>query len=143
MKYQGYQIILYYIHLPLNEIFGTADTETFAGLTILDVGDFFQLSPIEGLPVYAEYKMNYQNLNPLWNLFELTEVMRQRGDSQLMNLLNNVFIVNLNSHNINMIQSIICAENENANSYNQAMLDSIDNSIHYIKASDNLTKMFQ
>ena len=29
----------------------------------------------------------------------------------------------------------ICAENEN-----QAMLDSIDNSIHYIKASDNLPK---
>ena len=37
--------LLYYIHLRLNEIFGTTNIEPFAGLTILVVGDFFQLSP--------------------------------------------------------------------------------------------------
>ena len=40
-------------------------------------------------------------------MFELTEVMRQRGDSQLIDLLNNVRTANLNSHNINMIRSRI------------------------------------
>ena len=38
--------ILYYIHLRLNEILGTTDTEPFNGLTILSVGDFFQLPPV-------------------------------------------------------------------------------------------------
>ena len=40
--------LLYYIHLRLNEIFGTAGTEPFAGLTILAVSDFLQLPPVGG-----------------------------------------------------------------------------------------------
>ena len=88
-------------------------------------------------------------------MFELSEIMHQRGDSQLTDLLNNVRTANLNSHNINLIQSRIIqpkdanypkdalhiyAENANANSYNQAMLESIDNRIYYIKAIDNWAK---
>ena len=57
--------LLYYIHLRLNEIFGTTDTEPFAGLTILAVSDFLQLSPVGGRPVYVEYKNTWQNLNSL------------------------------------------------------------------------------
>ena len=70
--------LLYYIHLRLNEIFGTTNTEPFAGLTILAVGGFFQLPPVEGRPVYTDYKSAWQNLNSLWKLFkvfELPEVM--------------------------------------------------------------------
>ena len=48
--------LVYYIHLRLNEIFGTADIELFAGLTILAVVDFFQLPHVGASPVYAEYK---------------------------------------------------------------------------------------
>ena len=48
--------LLYYIYLRLNEIFRAADTKPFAALTVLAVDDFFQLQPVEGLPVYAEYK---------------------------------------------------------------------------------------
>ena len=40
-------------------------------------------------------------------MFELTEVMSQRGDSEVIDLLNNVRAENLNSRNINMIQSRI------------------------------------
>ena len=126
--------LLYYIHLRLNEIFGTTDIEPFADLTILAVGDFFQLPSVGGSPVYAEYKKTWQNLNSLWKLFmfELIEVMRQRGDSQLMDLLNNVRTANLNSHNINMIRSRI-TQPASANLYNEAMLASIDNPIYYNK----------
>ena len=102
--------LLYYIHLRLNEIFGTADIELFAGLTILAVVDFFQLPPVGASPVYAEYKNTRQSLNSLlklFKMFELTEVMRQRGHSVLIDLLNNVHAENLNSRNINMIQSKI------------------------------------
>ena len=35
--------LLYFIHLQLNEIFGTKDIEPFAGLA---VGDFFQLPSV-------------------------------------------------------------------------------------------------
>ena len=102
--------LLYYIHLRLNEIFGTADIELFAGLTILAVVDFFQLPPVGASPVYAECKNTRQSLNSLlklFKMFELPEVMRQRGDSVLTDLLNNVHAENLNSRNINMIQSKI------------------------------------
>ena len=57
--------LLYYIHLQLNEIFGTTDSEPFVGLTILAVGDVFQLPPVRGLPVYLECKNTWQNLNSL------------------------------------------------------------------------------
>ena len=68
--------------------------------------------------------------------------MRWRGDSQLINLLNNVRTANFNRRNISRIQSSmiqpedancrkdalhIYAENAIANSYNQAMLESMDN----------------
>ena len=65
--------LLYYIHLRLNEIFGTTKIEPFAGLIILEVANFFQLPPVGGSPVYAEYKNTWQNLNTLWKLFKMFE----------------------------------------------------------------------
>ena len=58
---------LLYIHLRLNKVFGTTGTKPFAGFTILPVGNFFQLPPVGGRPVYAEYKNKNsgQNLNSL------------------------------------------------------------------------------
>ena len=67
-------------------------------------------------------------------MFELTEVMRQRGDSQLIDLLNNVRTGNLNSHNNNMIRSRII-QPASANLHNEAMLVSIDNPIYYNKSN--------
>ena len=85
--------LLFYVHLRLNEIFGTANDKTCAGISIITVGDFFQLPPLGRRPVYANYKNNWQNFESLWKLFkifELTEVMRQRGDSEFIDFLNNV-----------------------------------------------------
>ena len=82
-----------YVHLRLNEIFGTVNDKPFAGISVIAVGDFFQLLPVGGRPVYADYKINWQNFESLWKLFkifELTEVMRQRGDAEFIDLLNNV-----------------------------------------------------
>ena len=86
-------------------------------------------------------------------MFELTDVVRYREDSQLTDLLNNVRIANLNSHNINLIQSRnlqpeytnypkdrlhIHAGNANAFSYDHVLSESVDNPYIIIKALHEL-----
>ena len=77
--------LLYYIHLQLNEIFGTTDIKPFAGLTILAVCDFFQLPSVRGSPVYAEYKNTWQNLNSLWKLFKMFELTELYPSVEILN----------------------------------------------------------
>ena len=38
--------LFFYVHLRLNEIFGSLNNETFAGITVITVSDFFQLPPV-------------------------------------------------------------------------------------------------
>ena len=87
---------LLYIHLRLVEIFGCSDNIPLAGITVVACGDLLQLPPVQQRAVYAEYRDVWQNLFHLWKLFkiaELVEVMRQKGDSQLIDLINKVRIV--------------------------------------------------
>ena len=65
MKFQWY-LTIFFVHLRLNEIFGSVNNEPFAGVTVITVGDFFQLPPVGGKPVYAPYKNNLQNFESLW-----------------------------------------------------------------------------
>ncbi|XP_057310099.1 uncharacterized protein LOC130648095 [Hydractinia symbiolongicarpus] len=81
---------LFYIHLRLIEIFACRDEIPFAGITVIACGDLYQLPPVQQRPVYADYKSDWLNLVHLWKLFEfaeLTEVMRQKGDNVLIDLL--------------------------------------------------------
>ena len=85
--------MLFYVHLRLNEIFGSVNNGPFTGITFIMVGGLLQLPPVGGRPVYATYKNNWKNCDLLWRhlkVFELTEIMRQRGDETLIDLLNNV-----------------------------------------------------
>ena len=87
--------MLFYVHLRLNKIFGSVNNDPFAGITVIVVGDLLKLPPVGGRPVYASYKNNWQNFDLLWRhfkVFELTEVMPQRGDGTLIDCLNNVRI---------------------------------------------------
>ena len=150
--------LLFYVHLRLNEIFGFVKNEPFAGVTVITVGGFFQLPPVEGKPVYAPYKNNLQNFESLWQhfkMFQLTEITRQRGDSQLIDLLNNVPIADLNSTDIELLQSKVIkpgsanypidalhifAENSSSNEHNLKMLQSVDGNLHVVPAIDILPK---
>lgn len=82
---------LLHIHLRLKEIFATANNLLFAGLSILVVGDLYQLPPIRRKPVFESYNHDLYNLCHPWLVFrmiELTEIMRQKDDQPFANLLN-------------------------------------------------------
>ena len=103
--------LLFYVHLRLNEI-----CKPFAGISVITVGDFLQLPPVGGRPVYADYKDNWQNFQSPWKLFkifELTEVMRQCGDAEFIDLLNKVRTEDTQSCDIRLLESIITWLNQN------------------------------
>ena len=67
--------LLFYVHLRLNQILGSVNNEPFVGSTVITVGDFFQLPPVGGKPVYAAYKNTWQNFESSrkhFKIFELT-----------------------------------------------------------------------
>ena len=151
-------IQLFHIHLRLIEIFGCADEIPFAGLTVIAVGDFYQLPPVQQRPVYAEYKDAWLNLVHPWKLFrivELVEVMRQRGDSELIDLLNKVRTADLDESDEDLLKSKfiqrndpdyptdalhIFAENLPCKEHNSTKLDAIDNDLYTIHAIDEAPK---
>ena len=81
------------IHKILKEIFATTNSRLFAGISIISVGDLYQLPPIRQQPmaIFADYKNDAYNLWHPWHCFkmiELDEVMRQKGDVKFTELLN-------------------------------------------------------
>ena len=93
----------------------------------------------------------------LWNLFEiaeLTEVMQQCGDSNFIDLLSHVRIVELNDSDVSLLRSIfiklnnnydqdalhIFSENASAHMRNITMLNSIENHLYKIDAKDHIPK---
>ena len=88
-------ITLTHIHQRLCEIFVCNLNEPFAKKTVLVVGDLLQLPPVKAQYVFIRPPGPFGNLFSLRSLFkmcELTEVMRQTGDAEFINLLNNVRI---------------------------------------------------
>ena len=63
--------LLFYADLRLNETFGSVNNEPFAGITVITVGDFCQLPPVGGKPVYTTYKNTWQNFEPSWKHFKI------------------------------------------------------------------------
>ena len=81
--------LFYQINLRLIEIFSV--NKPYGGLSVIVCGDFYQLPPVNPPPIYSQLdlrKTTIKDINglELWYLFkmaELTEVMRQRGDTRL------------------------------------------------------------
>ena len=109
------------------------------------------------MQIYAEYNDSWQNLMSLWNLFEiseLTEVMRQRGDGNFIDLFNHMRIAELNDSNVSLLRSKfikpndkypqdtlhIFAENAPAHMHDITMLNSIENQLYKIDAKDHTPK---
>ena len=90
----SYQMFTF-IHKCLTEIKGTDDTEIyFGGISIIAVGDFFQLQPVRDQFVFQDGKGHVQGATHLWRnlftVFELTTNMCQRNDITYSEVLNHI-----------------------------------------------------
>ena len=65
----------------------SSQSAVFGNINILAVGDFYQVPPVAAKPLTS----NYASLTDLWSnicIWELNEVVRQKGDHQFASLLN-------------------------------------------------------
>jgi ATP-dependent DNA helicase PIF1 len=81
------------LHKCLQQLKGKGD-DTLGNISILAVGDLYQLWPVAQPHVFAQVGDAYARLHKsgsLWldefKMIELDEIMRQRGDSQFAQLL--------------------------------------------------------
>ncbi|XP_068742581.1 uncharacterized protein [Montipora capricornis] len=94
---------LLHIHQRLKEIVGTSNVHLFAGISILAIGDMYQLPP-----VFANYKNDVFNLCHPWHLFtmiELVDIMRQKDNQPFAELLNRFRTATQTEEDIKCIQS--------------------------------------
>ena len=82
-----------FLDLRLQQIMGTK--EPFGGLSIITVGDLFQLKPVFDHWIFENSNDGYTALaTNLWQqyfqMFELSEVMRQRDDKDFAEILNRI-----------------------------------------------------
>ena len=82
-----------FLDLRLQQIMGTK--EPFGGLSIITVGDLFQLKPVFDNWIFENSKDGYTALaTNLWQQYfqmcELSEVMRQREDKDFAEILNRI-----------------------------------------------------
>lgn len=80
-----------FLKLRLQEIMGS--TKLFGGISVITVGDLFQLKPVFDKWIFENCQTAYSALaTNIWNenftIFELTEIMRQKDDKQFAELLN-------------------------------------------------------
>ena len=145
---------LLHIHHRLKEIFGTSNSQMFAGISVIAVGDMYQLPPIRKKPVFADYKNDVLNLYHPWHLFsmiELVHIMRQKNDQLFAALLNRFRSANQTEDDIKCIQSRaidpsdnnypsdalhIWAENKPVDQHNEKKLQRIPAQLFYLQATD-------
>ena len=82
------------IHKRLQQIKGVSPDVTFGGVSILAVGDLFQLPPVAQSQLFSRVSDSYAQLyrsGSLWvdefKMIELTQVMRQKDDGAFCELL--------------------------------------------------------
>jgi hypothetical protein len=151
-------ITLLHIHQRLKEIFGVSSTDLSAGISIIAVGDLYQLPPIKKKAIFDDYKNETHNLCHPWGVFkmvELTEIMRQKNDKAFTELLNRIRTASHTEDDIKVIQSRcittsdpnypsdalhIWAENTPVNEHNQKKLETIQSPLFLLKAKDQYPK---
>ena len=106
--------LLYYIHRRLQEIKGCQNNQsTFGDVTVIAVGDFYQLKPVKNSFVFELPNDGYAALHdPLWYQFkftELTQIMRQKDDKRFAELLNRVRTNSCTEEDIKLLKSRIIA----------------------------------
>ncbi|XP_072041439.1 uncharacterized protein [Amphiura filiformis] len=171
MKYRHLQLVIIdeismvsvpqfdYINGRLQQIKGCSDTTYFGNVSILAVGDFYQLPPIS--PRTPLCLPRDDILMDLWNLFnvvELTEIMRQKDDVVFAQMLNRLRTRKRNEPisdtDMKLLQSRTVSgnhdnglsapddamhlfyRNDDVDDHNEKMLATLSTHIHTIQAID-------
>ena len=100
------------IHKRLQQIRGVADDVVFGGVSVLAVGDLYQLPPVGQPLLFSPVSDGYAQLYGsgfLWidefQMIELDEVMRQRGDRTFSEMLCRVRTNSFTQEDIEILQS--------------------------------------
>ena len=107
--------MLKHIHERLKQIFGTPDSMLFAGISLITVGDLYQLPPIKAKHIFSEYKNDCFNICHPWSVFEMIEldqIMRQQGDDKFTELLNRVRIGSLTDEDCKILSERIVKKSD-------------------------------
>ncbi|XP_019628628.1 PREDICTED: uncharacterized protein LOC109473188 [Branchiostoma belcheri] len=102
--------MLVHIHRRLQDIMGGHSDATFGNVSILAVGDLYQLQPVLQNHVFEPPRDQYAQLHgSLWqdnfDMVELTESMRQHDDKAFADLLNRVRTASCTPDDIVILQS--------------------------------------
>lgn len=58
-------VTLLQIHQCLQEIFCSSGSQFFGGISVIAVGDLYQLTPIQSKPVFENYERYFEYLPPM------------------------------------------------------------------------------
>ena len=152
-------LMLKYIHERLKEIYSTRDTVWFGGISIVVVGDFYQLPPVKAKPAFSQFKNELFNLSHPWKQFrmvELMKIMHQQGDHSFTEILNRIHlgqltkddkeklctrIIKKSDDNYPYDALHIWAENEPVDKYNELKLEMIKRPLVTLIAHDEYPAM--
>ncbi|KAG5666753.1 hypothetical protein PVAND_014765 [Polypedilum vanderplanki] len=90
------------------------EDEPFGGLNVIIFGDLLQLPPVKMTPIYDQ-PLRYLPAVHLWRLFslvELTQNMRQQGDTTFADLLNALRVGELTAQHFQLLMSKILTEDD-------------------------------
>lgn len=129
----------------LGQIMG--NKKEFGGIPILVVGDLNQLPPVFDTPMF-EWKEMWDELQ----CFELTEIIRQKDDKDLVKALNNLAVGIMSDEDIQLIKGRqvdesdvpieavrLFYENNDVDEFNEDRINTHEGNIVEAKASDNIT----
>ena len=149
--------LLYHIHRRLEEIKGSdGQSSTFGDVTMIAVGDLYQLPPVGKAYVFDHPADSYAKLqDPLWYQFQLAElkqIMRQKDDAMFAQLLNRVSTPSCSKDDIALLKSRevspdmdnypmdilhVYSTHKLVDEHNQKMLSKIHETVHTVKAIDS------
>ena len=148
--------LLYFIYRRLEEISGeSCDESNFGNVSILAVGDLYQLQPVGQKHVFSVPTIDYVNLyGSLWKenfkMIELTQSMRQKGDIPFANMLFRLRNGNCSQEDLAILESRdikyhpgdysnilhVFKTNKAVDKHNEILLQKLDSQIFILTAKD-------
>ena len=151
------------VHKRLQQIKGVPNDVMFGGVSVLAVGDLYQLPPVAQPMLFSTVRDSYAQFyksGSIWQdefeILELDEIMRQRGDSTFAELLCRVRTASYTNDDIAVLESRVVSPdspdypsealhvyklNADVDEHNNHMLRRIPSTVrrYAVKASDAVT----